>query len=258
MIEKLIALSLQATEAVLKLYDSGFEIYEKKDKTLLTSADIISHKILTRELMRLFPDIPVLSEESDTIPFQERKTWKKFFLVDPIDGTKGFIKKNGEFTINIALIENKTPILGVIAIPVSKKIYFSESCKGAYLRDDGLDRRLPLFSRKADRVRVIRGRSRPRKHIESFMKTLKARYQNTEITQLGSSLKFCKVAEGSADIYPRFGLTGEWDTAAGHALLLETGGDITKVKSRDPLIYNKESTLNPHFIAKGKGIEISD
>ena len=255
MIEEIITLSLKAAQAVLKLYDSGFEIYEKKDKSALTSADIISHKILIKGLTKSFPQIPVLSEESEEIPFQKRKNWKKFFLVDPLDGTRGFIKKNGEFTINIALIEERTPVLGVIVSPVNKKIYFAESRKGAYLKEDGRNRRLPLFSRTANGVRVIRGRSRPCNKVEALINTLKSHYKTIEMTQIGSSLKFCKIAEGSADIYPRFGLTSEWDTAAGHTLLSETEGEIKKISSKDSLIYNKESTLNPHFIAKWKGIK---
>ncbi len=257
MIEDIIDLSLKVAQEVCGCYESGFEVYEKKDKSLLTSADLISHKMIIEGLTKIFPQIPVLSEESDNISFQTRKHWKKFFLVDPLDGTKGFIKKNGEFTINIALIEDCIPILGVISIPLEGRVYFSESGQGAYLRNKGRDYRLPLFSRKENSVRVIRGRSRACPQEEALMNTLKTYYKTTELIQTGSSLKFCKIAEGSADIYPRFGLTSEWDTAAGHALLLETDGEVKKIDSNNSLIYNKESTLNPYFIAKWKKLNHS-
>ena len=257
MIEEIITIALKAAQAVLDAYQSGFQVYEKKDKSPVTSADLISHKIILEDINSKFPQIPVLSEESDAIPFEKRKDWKKFFLVDPLDGTKGFIQKTGEFTINIALIEKGIPTLGIMAIPTTDSIYFARSGQKAYKRLGTKDYLLPCFARKDNTLRIVKSKSRPNKQINNLINNLKLKYQKLQITQMGSSLKLCQIAEGRADIYPQYGPTHEWDTAAGHALLLATGGDIKKINSTDSLIYNKRCTLNSPFIAQGRRFNIN-
>ena len=235
----------KAGEEILKIYQSDFSITQKDDKSPLTEADIASHKTICGHLAKLTPDIPVLSEESANIPFDERKLWSRYWLVDPLDGTREFIKRNGEFTVNIALIENHKPVLGVINIPVSGVIYFASENNGAY-KQTGQQSPFIIKTRKtnSDHFILAGSRSHASKKQHSFASSL----GNVEIISIGSSLKLCLVAEGKVDIYPRFGPTSEWDTAAAQCIVEEAGGIVTD-DNLNPLRYNtKNSLLNPDFL----------
>jgi 3'(2'), 5'-bisphosphate nucleotidase len=252
-------------KAILEVYSTDFTVEHKEDKTPLTLADRNAHKIITRLLKKT--GLPVLSEEGKDIPYEERKIWKDFWLVDPLDGTKEFIKRNGEFTVNIALISEAKPILGVIYVPVNNLLYFASRSAGAFktLEFNGtfesLERLiensslLPV-SDHADDVTVVCSRSHMSDETLQFVNKLKKNNPGLGFTSVGSSLKLCLVAEGSATIYPRFGPTMEWDTAAGHAILEISGGRVTYTDSPDYLSYNKRSLLNPSFIAWRKGFHI--
>ena len=254
--------SVKAGEEIMKVYESNdFGTSIKTDNSPLTQADKNAHKIIMQILDTT--NLPVLSEEGKNIPFGERKDWELFWLVDPLDGTKEFIKKNGDFTVNIALIENKTPVAGVIFIPVTGILYFAEQTTGSYKMEysqwmgldiDNLDflidisEKLPLT--KTNVYTVFGSRSHMNQETEAYFNKLEKEHEKIEIISRGSSLKLCMVAEGKADIYPRFGLTMEWDTAAGHAIVTASGGSITKPDGV-PLLYNKENLLNPYFIVTG-------
>ena len=252
-----------AGKEILDVYESDdFEITSKEDKTPLTLADKKAHNKILEFLKET--DIPILSEEGKHLSYEERKKWKYFWLVDPLDGTKEFIKRNGEFTVNIALIEGNTPIAGIIYVPVTKVLYFANGDQGAYkindieyddfedfdfevLRTNAMKLPLVNFERP---FTVVGSRSHLSEETEKFIDKLKKDHDNLEIMSVGSSIKQCMVAEGKADVYPRFGPTMEWDTGAGHAIVNASGGCITKTDGT-PLIYNKENLLNPHFIVKG-------
>ncbi len=228
-----------AARQIIAIYETGFKVEHKDDQTPLTDADLAAHDAIVAGLSRLTPDIPILSEESSEIPFDVRSTWDQYWLVDPLDGTREFIKRNGEFTVNIALIEAGEAVLGVIVVPVSGLAYFAVRGGGAFKQPAG-GVPLPIKTRAfdADCVVVATSRSHGSEALQGFIARLGTHRQLT----LGSSLKSCKVAEGLADIYPRFGLTSEWDTAGGQLLDL----------SLQPLRYNtKSSLLNPHFIVVG-------
>ena len=219
----------KAGQAVLEVYSSDFSVEYKDDRSPLTLADKKADSIITELLSGLYPDIPILSEESKAIPYQERRQWDYFWMVDPLDGTKEFIKRNGEFTVNIALIEKNTPVLGVVYAPQRGLLYFGTKGEGAYKLDTveklkdcrnfdefvNLSEKLPLVGKK-DAFTVIASRSHMNKGTETYINELKKEYGEVSIISAGSSLKLCLVAEGSADIYPRFAPTMEWDTAAGH------------------------------------------
>lgn len=243
-------LAREASEKILGVYASDFDSAEKADRSPLTEADLLSHATITSGLARLTPDIPVLSEESGAIPYSERARWQRYWLVDPLDGTKEFIKKNGEFTVNIALIEEQRSVLGVVHVPVSGVTFFAARGRGAFKREpgDGAVRR--ITTRKVDPARIVVAGSRSHGGgaLDDFARRLPG---NVELISRGSSLKLCLVAEGEADIYPRFGLTSEWDTAAAQAIVEEAGGVVLDL-SFEPLRYNaKEDILNPWFVVLG-------
>jgi 3'(2'), 5'-bisphosphate nucleotidase len=247
-IDDIIELSRKAGEAIMEIYDTGFSVEEKADQSPLTEADLASHNIIVKGLDTLTPEIPVLSEESSKIPFETRRTWSRYWLIDPLDGTREFIKRNGEFTVNIALIENHEPVLGVIYVPVTRLTYFGERKRGAFkLSPGGLPVKISVEPRARRPVQVAGSRS----HAGDSLKQFLANLGDHEIISMGSSLKFCLVAEGSADIYPRLGPTSEGDTAAAQAVVEAAGGRIT-MTDMEPLRYNtKESLLNPHFFVFG-------
>ena len=265
---ELLRISREAGQVILQVYDSDFAVEQKFDSSPLTLADRRSHEVIAQglSLMSDLP-IPLLSEEGRSIPYDERKTWDMFWLVDPLDGTKEFVKRNGEFTVNIALIQNSSPLIGVIYIPVKNIFYFAVKGLGAYrleLRNTEvpastkgllkISSRLPLAPDSADtasnisRVTVIGSRSHMSSETEQFINDLKAKYKEVDFLAAGSSLKFCLIAEGRADVYPRFGPTMEWDTAAGQAIVEQAGGRVLRAGSQEPLTYNKEDLLNPSFI----------
>lgn len=234
-----------AAAEILKVYNTDFDIERKDDKSPLTLADLASHRLICEQLRQLTPDIPVLSEESATTDFSIRQQWERYWLVDPLDGTREFIKRNDEFTINIALIDNHEPVLGVIQIPVTGTCYYAVRDHGAWRHETGKEP-VKIKTRSTDsRSLAVAG---SRSHGSSKQQTFIEKLGDVETYAIGSSLKFCLVAEGRADIYPRFGPTSEWDTAAAQCIVEEAGGIVTD-ENLEPLRYNtSESLLNPHFL----------
>ena len=245
--------SIEAGKEILNFYNNDIEVTHKEDLSPLTKADLASNKIILESLTKLNSNIPILSEES-LVDWSIRKNWKKYWLVDPLDGTKEFIKKNGEFTVNIALIEDNNPILGVVYVPAKSLLYLAEKNKGSFKTNtkdklenfEGIQK--ILVSSQTNRARVIGSRSHSNATFDNWVKE---KFPNADIVQAGSSLKFCLIAEGEADIYPRFGPTSEWDIAAGHMIVNEAGGKIRTFQN-DSIKYNtKENIINPEFYAIG-------
>ncbi len=263
LLQTAIQAAVTAGEEILKIYDdpaSDFEVEQKADHSPLTIADRKSNDIIM-EYLKNTP-YPVISEETKIIAYEERKNWPVVWIVDPLDGTKEFIKRNGEFTVNIALTYEGRPALGVVYIPVKKILYYGTLRNGAF-RIDGIScsgdidfgtlntraTRLPLKRENAAYV-VVASRSHMSKETETFIQNLRQQHPDIQLTSIGSSIKICLVAEGTADIYPRFAPTMEWDTAAGHAIVRATGKELYQQDEKTPLIYNKENLLNPWFIVK--------
>jgi len=241
-----IGLAWKAGEKILVIYDTDFDVENKDDKSPLTAADLASHRTICDGLAALTPDIPVLSEESSGIPYKTRKQWSRYWLVDPLDGTREFIKRNGEFTVNIALIEEHRPVLGVVYVPVTRLCYYATRGGGAYRQERGTAAQ-PIRTRTTSpgRFTVAGSRSHGSEQQTAFINRLGP---GTELITIGSSLKFCLVAEGKVDIYPRFGPTSEWDTAAAQCIVEEAGGSVSNTLM-EPLLYNtRESILNPNFL----------
>ncbi len=240
-----------AGKAILAIYDAGFNIEEKADKSPLTDADMASHNLIIKRLSALTPDIPILSEESAKLPFAERASWETYWLVDPLDGTREFIKRNGEFTVNIALIHQHKSIIGVINVPVLDVDYFAWENGGSFKSEQSAAAKsisVKKLDSKADAPLNVAG---SRSHGSEMMQHYIEKLGSVEMISMGSSLKFCLVAEGRADLYPRLGLTSEWDTAAAHCIVEQSGGYITKT-DMTPLEYNtKDSLLNPFFFVFG-------
>jgi len=237
--------ALAAGAEILKIYQSGdFSIEAKSDNSPLTRADKAAHNVIASFLEKT--EIPILSEEGRDIPYSERSKWEYFWMVDPLDGTKEFIKKNGEFTVNIALIHKKESILGVVYTPVLHELYWAISGMGAFTESQGQISSLNTSGRTlADKgLRVVASRSHMSLETEGYLKKL----DEPQIVSRGSSLKFLLIASGDADLYPRFGPTMEWDTAAAHVIVKEAGGSVTLEDEKTPLFYNKEVLLNPGFI----------
>lgn len=243
-----IALAHQAGDAILRIYGQDFSVDHKDDQSPLTEADLASHRVITEGLRRLTPDIPVMSEESATIPWEERRQWQRFWLVDPLDGTKEFVKRNGEFTVNIALVDGHDPVLGVVHVPVTGVTYFGEPDMGAF-RQTGGQRPEPIHvtATLKGTPRVVGSRSHAGEGLKRFLENLGSH----ELVSMGSSLKLCLVAEGKADIYPRIGPTSEWDTAAAQAVVEAAGGRVTDTSMTRLTCNAKESVLNPHFLVFG-------
>lgn len=244
MLKEVKEIAREAGAAIMDIYRSDdFDVQKKADDSPLTKADLAAHNIICDGLRALDIQYPVISEESSNISWAQRKHWCRYWLVDPLDGTKEFIKRNDEFTVNIALIEKGVPILGVVYAPALDAMYTGERDRGAFLNDKAIS----VASRKSETLRVVGSRSHPSQETTDWLDALGKPY---EMLGVGSSLKFCLVAEGKADIYPRLGPTNEWDTAAAHAVLSAAGGQVTTLAG-NPLLYNqKEDYLNPHFIAR--------
>jgi 3'(2'), 5'-bisphosphate nucleotidase len=233
----------------MEIYAGEFNVELKGDDSPLTCADQASHELIMSGLQKAYPDIPVLSEEGVDIPYAERSRWKRFWLVDPLDGTKEFIKRNGEFTVNIALVEDGLVSAGVVYVPAQKKTYLGVRDKGAWLKVEESEP-VEIKVREADQatgLTVVMSRSHPSPQLEAYLQDISV----VQALPVGSSLKLCVVAEGKADLYPRLGPTMEWDTAAGHAVVEAAGGTVTQVDGK-PLRYNKENLLNPYFIVAGR------
>ena len=244
-LEDIVTIAVQAGKAVLEIYEQDFEVVQKEDQSPLTQADLASHRIICDALAALTPDIPLLSEESASIDFKTRSGWSSYWLIDPLDGTREFVNRNGEFTVNIALIENHEPVLGVVHVPVSAVTYTGVAGQGATRRQTGsAPQTIAIRVPCADPMVVVGSRS----HANPVLTELLEQMGNFELVSMGSSLKFCLLAEGKADFYPRLGPTSEWDTAAAHAVVSAAGGKIVTLTG-NPLQYNlKESLLNPEFL----------
>ena len=249
--------SLKAGDAIMEVYNTAFDVEFKDDKSPLTEADKRANDIINSFLIPT--QIPIISEENKQIEYSKRKDWKTCWIVDPVDGTKEFIKRNGEFTVNIALVTNGKPILGVIYVPATKTIYFADvTNKLAYKTDldshnssmeDVLNNAIILNAKgESDRIQVVGSRSHMSQETLDFVEELKTKGKDVEIVSKGSSLKFCLVAEGNADVYPRFAPTMEWDTAAGQAICNAVGVEVISKHTNKPLLYNKENLLNPWFL----------
>ncbi|RBW48277.1 3'(2'),5'-bisphosphate nucleotidase CysQ [Marinobacter sp. F3R11] len=238
----------EASTKVLHVYQSDFKVSYKEDESPITAADIASHDIIVKGLRAISRDIPILSEESALAPWEERKHWRRFWLIDPIDGTKDFTQRTGEFTVNIAMIEDGVPVMGVVTAPALKEAFWGIRGEGAYKRDrTGQIHRIRV-SEPRETKRVVASKNHLNDETRAYIETL----GEHETVQAGSSLKFCRIAEGHADIYPRMGPTCEWDTGAAHAVLLAAGGNVRALDGKS-LQYGKEDVLNPHFIAAGNG-----
>jgi 3'(2'), 5'-bisphosphate nucleotidase len=238
-------IAVEAGKAILEIYAQDFAVTEKDDKSPLTQADLASHQIICAALAKLTPDIPVLSEESSDIDYDTRAGWEQYWLVDPLDGTREFVNRNGEFTVNIALIRYHRPVLGVVHVPVSGTTYSGLVGKWASKHThDGVMEHIRIRIPCAGVPVVVGSRSHANPRLSGFLSQL----GEHELVSMGSSLKFCLLAEGKADFYPRLGPTSEWDTAAAHAVVLAAGGRIITLDGK-PLRYNmKKSLLNPEFL----------
>lgn len=245
-------IALAAGDAILAVYDTTGDIeYSKKDdNSPLTKADGAANKVICDGLEKLDLVYPILSEENKEIPYAERATFGRFWVVDPLDGTKEFIKRNGEFTVNIALVENGAPILGVVYTPVTKELFYAVKGQGAFTSVDGGEDtpiHVNKFSKQDAGLRLVCSRSHLNEETQSFVDG----YTSPELVSKGSSLKFMLIATGQADIYPRLAPTMEWDTCAAQVVLEEAGGQVINNETKRPLEYNKENLLNPYFIAVG-------
>ena len=245
-IEDIKEIAIRAGAAIMEVYKKDFKVDFKEDKSPLTEADLKANEIICTALTEKYPAIPILSEENKEESYQVRKSWNKFWLVDPVDGTKEFIKKNREFTVNIALIENGTPILGVVYAPALEDIYTGEINKGAHKNEESLP--LKINQCPEESLTVVASRSHLSKETENFIANLKSKTADVKTVSKGSSLKLCLVAEGTADYYPRLAPTMEWDTAAAHAVCLAAGKKVFRHDTGEELQYNKENLLNPWFI----------
>lgn len=231
---------------IMTVYQSDFQVVQKEDDSPLTAADRASHSTIIEGLAELTPDIPVLSEEGAHAPFAERRQWRRYWLIDPLDGTREFIKRNGEFTVNIALIEDHRPVIGVVHAPALGTTYYGSLGGGASRTRAGVTEAIRTRPLQHPLTAVV-----SRSHRGDRIDALLARLPEHSTASVGSSLKFCMVAEGAADLYPRFGPTSEWDTAAAQCVVEAAGGQVTKV-DLSPLRYNtKESLLNPDFLVIG-------
>ncbi len=249
----IVSIAREAGAAINEIYKQvSTEVSYKADESPLTAADLASHRIIAERLRELAPKTPLLSEEGADLPYEQRRVWDRLWVVDPLDGTKEFIKRNGEFTVNIALVEDGVPVLGVVYAPVLDRTYLA-AVGGAWRRDgDGAARPIRATgtvhtSDAAAELAVVASRSHPSPQLTAFLDRL----GEHRLVSMGSSLKLCLVAEGAADVYPRLGPTMEWDTAAAHAVVLAAGGRVLDFAGR-PLGYNKENLLNPYFIVLGE------
>lgn len=252
--------SLKGGRKILEVYGSEFSVEYKEDKSPLTLADKSANEAIMEFLEPT--GVPVLSEEGAHVEYEKRKDWEYLWVVDPLDGTKEFVKRNGEFTVNIALVKNGLPIMGVIYVPVQKCLYFGLQELGAFkvneieVHEGGLDEllesalKLPLEQNR--NFTMVGSRSHMSPETATYFETVKKSHPKAELISRGSSLKICMVAEGSADVYPRFAPTMEWDTAAGHGIARQAGFEVFKTDIEEPLDYNKKDLLNPWFIVKGK------
>jgi 3'(2'), 5'-bisphosphate nucleotidase len=245
-LEKIVDIAKKAGDAIMKIYKKDFNIDYKEDNSPLTQADIKANDIICNNLKKLYPNIPIMSEENKQVEYEVRKNWEYYWCIDPIDGTKEFIKKNGEFTVNIALIYKNIPVLGVVYAPVIDKMYWAKKDEGAFLNG----KKLPLQTNNTpnEKLFVVASKSHLSSETQEFINNLDTK--DIEQVSKGSSLKLCMVATGEADIYPRLAPTMEWDTAAADAIVRESGKMTCQFESAEPIIYNKDDLLNPWFVVR--------
>ena len=266
LLKKPIYAALEAGKAILDVYATDFSVKHKEDNSPLTLADQKAHTIILSHLKSL--GIPILSEEGREIPFEKRKNWGIFWVVDPLDGTKEFVNRNGEFTVNIAFVRSGKPVSGVIYVPVKDVLYFALQDLGSFKIENAsvvmgrenthssmkeiirLSRKLPIQEPPRNVFTIIGSRSHPSKELESFVNEMREKHKNVEFLSAGSSLKICLVAEGLAHVYPRLGPTMEWDTAAGQAIAENAGLSVLNHETNQPLRYNKENLINPWFVVE--------
>ncbi len=248
-----IATAREAGRAIMEIYNRGFTVETKADSSPVTAADLAAHRVIVRRLKEEYPDVPVLSEESaDRASWSARARWRRYWLVDPLDGTKEFIKRNGWFTVNIAYMQDNRPHSGVVYAPAADMLYYGSCGGGAFKVEGGgepVALRRPPFP-ESGVLRVVGSLSHPSPEMEDFIREKRKQYDDVQFLAMGSSLKICLVAEGKADIYPRFGPTMEWDTAAAHAVLRAAGGRLQACGSDAELPYNKENLRNGWFVAR--------
>lgn len=248
LLSPVIQVAYQAGKAIMEVYDSGYLIEEKSDNTPVTEADMAANKIIESSLKELTPHLPILTEETKPTPFSERQTWPRYWLIDPLDGTREFIKRNGEFTVNIALIDGDESVLGVVYAPVKGVLYYAAKGQGAFKQNSTSDPEpISVKTKCTGKTVVACGRSHPTKEIKSFLSHL----GEHEVIRVGSALKSCMVAEGKADLYPRLGPTSEWDTAAAQCVVEEAGGAIVDTNMQRLRYNTKDDLLNPHFFVVG-------
>ncbi|MEX2495128.1 MAG: 3'(2'),5'-bisphosphate nucleotidase CysQ [Woeseia sp.] len=248
LIDPVAGIAARAGAAILQVYATDFDVEAKADDSPLTRADMAAQRCILKGLQELTPGLPVISEESGLPDFAERSSWPRYWLVDPLDGTREFVKRNGEFTVNIALIDHHRPLLGIVYVPVTGKTYIGCEGSGAEVRGaDDTPRTIRVASESASPVRVVGSRSHRATSLDAFLDKL----GEYEMVPVGSSLKLCLVAEGAADLYPRLGPTSEWDTAAAQAVVEQAGGAVLQLDGK-PLSYNRKADiLNPHFMVLG-------
>ncbi|MHB1101164.1 MAG: 3'(2'),5'-bisphosphate nucleotidase CysQ [Burkholderiales bacterium] len=246
LLPQVLALAKQAGAAIMALYANPVEVQSKPDASFLTEADLASHHILSEGLAKIAPGWPVLSEESPIIPFEHRRDWKRYWLIDPLDGTREFVNRNGEFTVNIALIEDGFPVLGVVYAPAIDRLYHASRGCGAILESAEKSSGITASGYEGGKIRVVASRSHRGEKLDAFLEKI----GDHECLSMGSSLKFCLVAEGAADLYPRLGPTMEWDTAAAQCIVEEAGGAVTDLAG-NRLRYNKPDLHNPEFMVAG-------
>ena len=251
--EFLVATAREAGAVILEVYKTDFEVTRKSDASPLTEADLRSHQVITQRLKERYPEVPILSEESaEHAPYETRKSWDLFWLVDPLDGMKEFVKRNGQFTVNIGLIRGVQPTAGVVYAPAFDLLYYGKVGGGAF-KVEGKAEPVPLAAkgpRDPSRLVIAGSLSHPTPEMDAFVAEQRQKYSQVEFVAMGSSLKICLVAEGSADIYPRLGPTMEWDTAAAHAVAAAAGRRVVRYGSEGELSYNKENLLNDWFVVR--------
>lgn len=248
LLDPVIQIAYEAGKEIMEIYEAGFSVAEKSDHTPVTEADMAAHQVIVNRLNELTPHLPILTEESTAMAFKLRQSWPRYWLIDPLDGTREFIKRNGEFTVNIALIDGHQSVMGVVYAPVEGVIYYAAKSQGAF-KQDSTERPVAIRVREKcrDKVLIACGRSEPSTDFKNFVSKL----EDYEVIYVGSALKSCLVAEGKADLYARLGPTSEWDTAAAQCVVEEAGGKITDTSMQSIQYNTKDNLLNPHFFVYG-------
>lgn len=248
LLDPVIQIAYQAGKAIMEVYDAGFSVEHKSDHTPVTEADTAANKVIESSLKELTPHLPILTEETAPTSFSERQMWPRYWLIDPLDGTREFIKHNGEFTVNIALIDGDRSVMGVVYAPVIGVLYYAAKGQGAFKQTSINEPQAIHVREKCTEIKVIAcGRSRPTEEVKRFIANL----GEHKIIRIGSALKSCMVAEGKADLYPRLGPTSEWDTAAAQCVVEEAGGGIVDTAMQRLRYNTKDDLLNPHFFVTG-------